>query len=158
DVVGILSSIDGVLPDDDGLKWFNRLYLRVTTAVQDAIANGVTLQDPVFVARLDVGFANLYFDAAAAVDPLTAPHAWRPVLQARNDQDILKIQIALAGMNAHINRDLPVGIVDAFHQTNGTPMTGTARHEDFTRLNDVLETVEARVKDEFLTGILVDVD
>src|SRR5919201_523321 len=86
DVIAMMTAIDAFLPDTDGLKWFNRLYLRVTTAVQDAITNGAALHDAAFVERLDVVFGNLYLDAAAAgeVDPRTAPHAWRPVLLARN--------------------------------------------------------------------------
>src|SRR5215470_14899885 len=87
DVIAMLTAIDAILPNSDGLKWFNRLYLRVTTAVQDAITNGTALQDAAFVERLDVVFGNLYFDAAAAgeMDPQRAPHAWPPVLLARND-------------------------------------------------------------------------
>jgi hypothetical protein len=37
DVVRIMTAIDGRLPDDDGLKWFNRLYLEVTLAVKSAV-------------------------------------------------------------------------------------------------------------------------
>jgi hypothetical protein len=157
DVVDILSAVDAVLPDADGLKWFNRLYLRVTTAVREAIRNGVTLRDPAFVERLDVVFGNLYFDAAAA-GSVDAPRAWRPVLLARNDRGIARLQFALAGMNAHINRDLPVGIVDAFLQLGGSPTSDVARHADFDGLNDILEAVEDRVKTEFLTGILGEID
>jgi len=36
DVVAVMTAIDETLPDDDGLKWFNRLYLRVTVSVRNS--------------------------------------------------------------------------------------------------------------------------
>lgn len=68
-----------------------------------------TFEDPAFLATLDVVFANLYFAAlAAALDDVdAAPAAWRPLLLQRHDAGIARIQFALAGMSAHINRDLP---------------------------------------------------
>ena len=30
EAIAVMSSIDAALPDSDGVKWFNRLYLRVT--------------------------------------------------------------------------------------------------------------------------------
>jgi len=100
-----MTAIDETLPDADGVKWFNRLYLRVTVSVNAAAGTSTTFQDPAFLRRLDVVFANLYFDAAAAgdVDPNQAPSAWRPLFQARHDRDLARLQFALAGMNAHIN-------------------------------------------------------
>ena len=35
DVVQMMENIDNVLPSNDGLKWFNLLYLMVTKAVRD---------------------------------------------------------------------------------------------------------------------------
>ena len=32
-VVILMENIDNLLPDNDGLKWFNKLYLRVTRAI-----------------------------------------------------------------------------------------------------------------------------
>src|SRR3954466_4159594 len=84
EVVAVMTALDECLPDDDGVKWFNRLYLRVTSGVRATIAEAV-FEDAAFLTRLDVGFANLYFSALAAgtanVD--AAPPAWRPLLQER---------------------------------------------------------------------------
>jgi hypothetical protein len=139
--------------------WFNRLYLRVTHAVRGAVTT-TTFRDPAFLERLDVVFANLYFDAVAAgdADPRAAPPAWRPLFEGRHQRGILPIQFALAGLNAHINRDLPAGIVAAYLATDGAPGRTGARHADFTRVNDLLETVEAQIKGEFSTGIVGVVD
>src|SRR4051812_13523636 len=124
DVIDMMTAIDGTLPDADGLKWFNRLYLRVTEAVAVAVGTGVVFEDPPFLQRLDVVFANLYFDAAAAGDvaPSSAPSAWAPLFAARREPGISRLQFALAGMNAHINRDLPDAVVKTHVQLGGMPL------------------------------------
>ncbi len=155
EAVGIMQAIDDALPDSDGVKWFNRLYLRVTGSVGTAI--GVTqFEDPAFLTTLDVFFANLYFAALAAGSQHTsrAPSAWRPLLEARHTPGIKRIQFALAGMNAHINRDLPDGIVQSFLALGGDPITDAVRERDFDKVNDILEVVEEEVKAEFTIGLV----
>jgi uncharacterized protein DUF5995 len=135
EVVDIMEMLDRELSDADGLWWFNHLYLRVTLAVRSAVTT-TTFRDPAFLERLDVVFANLYFDAVAAgdTDPLAAPSAWRPLFESRHQRGILSIQFALAGMNAHINRDLPAGIVATYLETDGAPGQAGARHADSGRI------------------------
>jgi len=159
DAVDIMTGLDRSLPDSDGLKWFNRLYLQVTLAVRDA-ATTTTFRDPAFLAALDVVFANLYFDAVAAAeaDASRAPAAWRPLFECRRKAGVRPIQFALAGMNAHINRDLPQGIVETYRLTDGAPEQGSARHGDFEKVNDLLAAVEDRIKPEFSTGLVLAVD
>jgi hypothetical protein len=159
DVVEIMTALDRTLPDTDGVKWFNRLYLQVTLSVRDAVT-ATTFRDPAFLTTLDVVFANLYFDAIAAgdADPARAPSAWRPLLECRRRRGIRAIQFALAGMNAHINRDLPEGIVATYRAMDGAPAEGTARHDDFGKVNDLLEAVEAQIKGDFSTGLVLVID
>ena len=159
EAVAIMSAIDESLPDSDGVKWFNRLYLRVTVSVGNALRSA-TFNDAAFLAKLDVVFANQYFSAltAASADPAAVPSAWRPLLQARHTPGIARIQFALAGMNAHINRDLPDGIVQSFVALGGDPITDDLREKDFDSVNDILERVEQEVKTEFTTGVVGAVD
>ena len=159
EAVAIMRVIDDTLPDSDGVKWFNRLYLRVTVSVGKAVGNA-QFHDAVFLTKLDVVFANLYFSALAAglTDIGAAPSAWRPLLQARHTPGIARIQFALAGMNAHINRDLPDGIVQSFAALGGDPITDDLREKDFDSVNDILERVEEEVKTEFTTGVVGAVD
>jgi hypothetical protein len=159
EVVDIMAAIERELSPADGVWWFNRLYLRVTLAVRDAVTT-TTFRDPAFLERLDVVFANQYFDAVAAGDtaPGTAPSAWRPLFECRHQPGILSIQFALAGMNAHINRDLPAGIVATYVATDGAPGSAGIRYDDFNTVNDLLEGVEAEIKSEFSTGIVALVD
>jgi hypothetical protein len=159
EAIVLMTRIDGFLPDSDGVKWFNRLYLRVTDNVAAALTHA-QFRDPAFLTTLDIVFANLYFSALAAgltsVD--AAPGAWRPLLRARNSPGIARIQFALAGMNAHINRDLPEGIVRSFAALGGDPMTDTRREQDFDGVNVILERVEADVKTDFTVGALGVID
>ena len=158
-VLQMMTDIDQLLSDTDGLKWFNHLYLAVTSAMRDGIATR-TFKDPVWIAQLDVIFANLYFEALALGDVTvsTAPAAWQPLLAARLDPGLARLQFALAGMNAHINRDLPVAIGQIYQATGGAPSRTDAHYADYETVNGILETVEAQVKQEFTTGILGVVD
>jgi Family of unknown function (DUF5995) len=159
EAIAIMTAIDERLPDSDGVKWFNRLYLRVTVSVARAVA-GASFNDVAFMKTLDIVFANQYFSALAAASAGigSAPSAWRPLLQARNAPGIARIQFALAGMNAHINRDLPAGIVESFLALGGDPIGDDLRERDFDSVNDILERVEQEVKAEFTTGLVGEVE
>lgn len=159
DVVSMMTAIDQRLPDRDGVKWFNRLYMQVTLKVRTAVAS-VPFNDPAFLAALDVTFANQYFEALSLghKQPSAAPSAWRPLLRSRFEPGIARLQYALAGMNAHINRDLPQGIVDVFGTLGGDLLDGERRHDDFDRVNPILEAVEGEIKEEFSFGLIGAVD
>jgi hypothetical protein len=76
DAITIMRAIDQQLPDRDGVKWFNRLYLRVTESVGRAVGDA-QFNDVAFLTKLDVAFANLYFSAlaSASTDVSAAPAA-----------------------------------------------------------------------------------
>ena len=158
-VLTLMTAIDDRLPDSDGLKWFNRLYLRVTHGVRETLV-GPSFRDVRFMSELDVVFANLYFAAIAAgeIDVSRAPSAWRPLLRRRTERGIARLQFALAGMNAHINRDLPQGIVQAFTTLGGDPTSDVVRRQDFDSVNALLERVEEEVKVDFSIGVIGAID
>lgn len=155
EVVAMMTALDQELPPNDGVRWFNHLYLEVTRAVQAAVTTA-TFRDGIFLERLDVIFGNLYFDAVAAgsQDAGKAPAAWRPLFECRSRAGILPIQFALAGMNAHINRDLPRAIVSTYESAGGAPLVRDTRYEDFGRANGLLESVESRIKAGYSTGLV----
>src|SRR5579862_4965333 len=64
DVMKVMEGIDALLPDSDGLKWFNRLYLMVTREVDVNPPEG-GWKDAEWLTLLDVLFAGLYFRAVA---------------------------------------------------------------------------------------------
>jgi Family of unknown function (DUF5995) len=143
------------LPQRDGVACFTRLYLSVTEGVQQELT-GVTFRDPDFLARLDVVFADLFFAAfdAARADRAQLPRAWAPLVEARSAHGIAPLQFALAGMSAHINRDLPVALVATCRERGVGLEEGSPQHADFVLVNKVLASVEATVKSQYLTGWL----
>jgi hypothetical protein len=148
DVVARMSAIDQALPPTDGVSCFNKLYLEVTKNVLAGVGQA-TFADPRFLTTLDVAFANLYFAALRAFESGSpdTPHAWSPLFETRSSRTVAPIQFALAGMNAHINRDLPVALVDSFTAIGVAPSEDSAQHADFERVNALLATTEKAVKD-----------
>jgi hypothetical protein len=159
DVVARMTAIDQALPPADGISCFNKLYLAVTQNVLAGVGQA-TFADPPFLTALDVSFANLYFAALRAFDAGSddTPHAWLPLFEARASKTIAPIQFALAGMNAHINRDLPVALVETFAATGTTPAEDTPQHADFERVDTLLAATEKQVKDMYLDGLARSLD
>jgi hypothetical protein len=125
------------------------MYLEVTQAVQSNIAQG-SFADPAWVSRLDVVFANLYFAAIDAMSgpPAGMPLAWEPLMAARADSGIEPIQFALAGMNAHINHDLPLAVVATCTELGTAPADGS-HHADYQKVDALLDAAEQSVRESF---------
>lgn len=159
DVIARMRALDAVLPPGDGIGYFTKLYLAVTEAVNEAVRPG-SFEDPRFVRWLDVVFANLYLSALRELTLGSGrpPRAWAPLVEARARPGIAPIQFALAGMNAHINRDLPVALVVTCRALHVAPQRGSPQHRDYLRVNGLLAETEARVKAWFARGIVRDVD
>ena len=153
-VIDVMEEINRTLPGDDGLKWFNFLYLLVTKEVLDHPPAGGWLR-PAWIARLDVIFANLYFTAIRNLtSPGSIPRSWAALFEARHRPGIDRIQFALAGMNAHINRDLPFALEQTNNQLHVDPNQGSPEHLDFEEVNNLLEAVLPRALEFLATGIL----
>jgi len=153
-VVALMTNIDNLLPDDDGLKWFNKLYLKVTEAIDQQATSGWA--DPAWLTQLDVIFAGLYFTAIREFlndDPATAS-AWDALFESRYRPNVERIQFALAGMNAHINHDLALALVQTDTQTNRRPALQSPEHTDYQRVNGILAQLLPSVLTEIATGLL----
>jgi Family of unknown function (DUF5995) len=139
DVVAIMQAIDAQCVNGDGLKWFNLLYMQVTQAVEARVnANGFT--NPAWIATLDVGFAGYYFRAIeSSLSGESTPGCWLALFSRRNQTELARIQFALAGMNAHINHDLPQAVLALCRSTQIEPQHGTTQYNDFTALNTTLD-------------------
>lgn len=128
-----LDAMTASLPATDGVRRFNDLYRTITQGVLD---QRDTFQDPPFLARLTREFVGLYF---SAYDAAVKPRAWRPLFKARANTRLATIQHVLAGMNAHINRDLAVALVRAVDGlARAWPGLGSAAHADYLHINDLL--------------------
>jgi hypothetical protein len=159
DVLAKLDAIEVALDAGDGLQWFNKLYRAMTDAVAKRAARG-ELSDPEFLEALDCIFADLYFTAIRAyiVAAGSEPRAWTPMFDARSNRNIAPLQFAVAGMNAHINRDLVRALVSTYHKLGGDPVQGSPRHSDYLHINAVLAEVQTQAKAFLFSGVLVDID
>jgi hypothetical protein len=157
DVLGILHAIDNTCVEEDGLKWFNGLYLQVTQAVADRVAAG-GFADAAWMASLDVQFANLYFSALkSSLEGNATPGCWRVLFDNRGEILVARIQFALAGVNAHINHDLAAAIVQTCQASGTAPGHGSTHYGDFTALNSTLEELTEDAKRTLQVRLLGDV-
>ena len=153
-VINQMQAIDALLPDGDGLKWFNRLYLMVTNQV-DSSPPGDAWQDPEWLLHLDVVFANLYFSAIRDYLAGTrTPEAWVVLFESRFTPEIERIQFALAGMNAHINRDLAIALDQTNADLHRDPAPDGPEHADYMAVNTLLDTVMPQALEMLSTGPL----
>jgi hypothetical protein len=156
DLAEALERMDAVasgLPRTDGVACFLGLHRAILDGVEDELA-GVRLAAPRFREALGAAAADLVFSALEAYerDPVTAPRAWTPLFEARSYGGILPLQFALAGMNAHVNGDLPVAIVTACGELGIELQLHGAEHGDYVRIGVALAHVEAQVRRDYLSG------
>ena len=154
EVISTMEAIDQLLPGNDGLKWFNQLYLQVTQAVDGQPAQ--FWSDAAWVVRLDVVFANFYFRAITGwlQNFPDAPASWKALFQARFQTGIDRIQFALAGINAHINHDLALALLQTDSELNLVPSLTSPEHADYERVNNLLEAVLPQALQFLATGIV----
>jgi hypothetical protein len=159
EVIERLRAIEATAPRANGVACFARLYREVTEGVNVRLANQ-GFANALFLERLDVCFAGLFFAAHDAYnrDPGSVPRAWGPLFAEQSRHGIAPLQFAFAGMNAHINRDLPVALVTTCRNLKLDLREGTPERADFERVNVLLGEVEATIKHSYLTGWLARVD
>lgn len=158
DVAGVIArmyAIEDALPREHGVVAFNRLYRWTTENIDRAIRSG-RFERPAEMAELDVRFAGLYFqavDAWATGAPI--PGAWAPLLERGDDPDVSSLRFALAGMHAHINRDLSVAVAIS---SADEPQEPTPQFRDYTLVNTVLDETSDEVRSQFLPSLARQVD
>ena len=158
EAISQMRHIEQALPPGDGIACFNRMYLDVTQQVEDRISGGF-FADAAFMSSFDVAFANIYFQAVDTLvhQPSEVPTAWQPLFDARSHSDVYPIQFALAGMNAHINHDLPIALVDTCTKLNTSPDDGS-HHDDYQKVDALLDASEQAVRQSFESSIVLDAD
>jgi hypothetical protein len=143
-------------PLPDGVACFNGMYLRVTEAVRDALPG---FENPAFVERLDVLFAEFYFQAyEAATAGAWISKAWAPLFAGRAARDVVALQFAIAGMNAHINNDLAHALVLTWDDLGVDERGDTPEKRDYDRVNDILKSVETEIKVPLSDALIAGVD
>lgn len=137
DVIAVLTEItERAIHDQNRLGFFAALYLRMTRAVQDAIARGV-FDDGERMARFDVIFANKYFDAHTLHrNGKKIPRAWQIAFDACRSPKLIAFQHIYLGLTAHLLLDLSASLVES-----GPPQDIFLMEKDFKRINEVIEAL-----------------
>ena len=123
------------------LAYFPCLYHRVTVAVAEGIDQGA-FEDGLRMEKLDVAFANRYFEALYQYVKGEEPtESWKVAFEASHLQSPLVMQHLLLGINAHINLDLGISAAEIMF-----PQTIDQLEEDFIRINRVLADLTQEVQ------------
>jgi hypothetical protein len=157
EAIARMEAIGASLAAADGLACFNHMYLDVMRQIDSRLGQGF-FADPAFMTRLDVEFANLYFAAAdVAADPAAVPVAWRPIAERRAAPGIEPIQFALAGMNAHINHDLPLALASTCAALATAP-DADPHLADYQKVDQLLDAAEQSIRQSFESAPELTVD
>lgn len=138
---------------------FLRCYLLMTNNMLAAI-DRQEFHDSAWVGRLLRRFAGYYFSALEAYEAerdhpgetTAAPPVWQLAFQAAHHPGTLALQNLLLGVNAHINYDLILALMEIL-EPEWASLTEDQRHrryQDHCRVNQVIgETIDA-VQDDVL--------
>ncbi|MDQ1394169.1 MAG: hypothetical protein QOF30_3146 [Acidimicrobiaceae bacterium] len=134
------------LYENDGVACFDYLYTVITKNVLRCVhAKGYEeldeddprFQDLAFLACLDVAFANRYLEALGFGEaPEFQPSCWQTLIDHREMRDISPLVFAIAGVNAHVNFDLPFALIKACSVLASELDSGT-HHEDYQLINQI---------------------
>jgi hypothetical protein len=137
----------------DRRSMFLRCYWMMTCNVATALEAG-EFGDPAWVRALLCRFADYYFDALDAYEqhsPATPP-VWQTVHDATRNPQTAPLQRLVLGVNAHINYDLVLTLVDLLQPEWAalTPEMRQQRHHDHRHVNDVIGATIDSVQDQIL--------
>jgi Family of unknown function (DUF5995) len=130
---------------------FLSTYQRTTQAVGEAVGRGI-FEDPDWVERWDVAFADLYLTALdnelTGGEPVSRP--WRLAFAA--SPDLHSLLHVLLGINAHINYDLPQALLAVISDDDfSDPVLIETRRRDHERI-DVVLSARVAAEDNELPG------
>jgi phage tail tube protein FII len=125
--------------------YFAALYLKVTTRVKEGIQAG-EFEDGARMEMFDVTFANRYIAAHRQWLSKQQPTAaWKLAFEMLEKPQILVLQHLMLGMNAHINLDLGIAVVELSKSQN-KPLQEI--HSDFNSINTILSALTYQVISE----------
>jgi hypothetical protein len=133
----ILNRVPPLLHDNP-LSDFNKLYLIITQGVLERLYAG-KFADPAFLSRLDVEFAARYFDALRAWSDASprCPQVWAGLFRRIPGPGSRPLPSASAGINAHVNFDLPFALVTTFDHLGTDPIDDSDQHLDYLQINAI---------------------
>jgi hypothetical protein len=154
-----LRRLEHSLSAGNGVKWFVRLYHEVTEALALEL-NGGDLEDPVFLELLVLVYGNSVLNVCEDAEQRSSriARAWAPLFERRHDERVAPLQFAIAGLNAHTNHDVPVGLVHACRSTGIAPDSDSPQYRDYMKMTALLRRTADQVKGWLLTGAIADLD
>jgi hypothetical protein len=141
------------LHDNDGVACFDYLYTVITKNVLRCVQNQLLPDDPcfhdkAFMACLDVAFANRYLAAMGQGEPPFQPRCWQSLLDHREIRDISPLIFAVAGVNAHVNFDLPLALIEAC-AVAGCELESGTNHSDYQLINHIFAVHMQQLRQHF---------
>lgn len=110
--------------------------------------------DPAWVNTFLEHFAGYYFAALEAYeqDPQNAPAVWQMAHNTAREGRVTPLQILLLGINAHINYDLVLTLVDLLEPEweNLSGSRRDSRYADYIHVNNIIARTIDAVQDEIL--------
>jgi hypothetical protein len=137
EVLRVLSELQDVFAGSGSpAMGFHHLYVATTTEVAQRLTAGA-FEAPAFICALDARFAVRYLSAVRAMAVgADVPRSWRVVLDGREEASLLAR--TAAGVNAHINFDLPFALLAALRGGQAFPAAGTSpEYRDYLQVNEI---------------------
>ena len=136
-------------------------YALMTRNMLAALA-GTEFMDPRWVDRLLHRFAEYYFTALDAYeqDPDSTPRVWKIAHNSARAPHTMALQKLLLGVNAHINYDLVLALVDVLEVEwpKLTELQRSGRYTDHCRVNEVIGRTIDAVQDQVLDPVMPAMD
>lgn len=132
---------------------FLRCYLLMTRNMLAAVDGGI-FHDCAWVHGLLHRFADYYFDALVAYEQEAAqtPAVWQHVHDVAAAKEAQVLQHLLLGVNAHINYDLVLTLVETLEPewAQLTAAERSRRYADHCRVNDIIGATVDAVQDDVI--------
>jgi hypothetical protein len=146
-VAGMQQRLDRLPAQLSHQRVFLSTYQRTTLTVGEAVESA-SFEDPAWVERWDVAFANLYLTALdAELGGKQASRPWQLAFAA--SPDLPPLRHVLLGINAHINYDLPQALLAVISDDDFSDrLLLDRRRRDSERIDTVLASRVAAEEDE----------
>lgn len=135
----------------DSRHHFANTYALMTAAMV-AEVNAGSFEDNPWVAHLIARFTDYYLEAVHCSDSGSrCPPAWTLAFEACSHAERHPLQLILLGVNAHINNDLPLALIDVMPDWNRLNAEARAtRRVDYLAVNDIMASLVDTMQDELL--------
>ncbi|MDG4773579.1 DUF5995 family protein [Solwaraspora sp. WMMD792] len=138
DLAALQKLLEAATPSDSDnpVADFNHLYWVITSTIDERLQAG-EFADPAFLTLLDIEFAERYFAALRCWGNRgDTPAAWEVLFSRLRDESVRSLPSAAAGVNAHINYDLPFALLSTWAKLGSGP-DNDEQHRDYLYINEI---------------------